>query len=341
MSFTRRQTLLTLSAGATALVFGRHARAQGVDALVASAAKGPPVVWYESSPEDQADQILKAFNTRYPQIKVQFVRITGGNQLAARAVQETQARGYTADLLTGGADHTWELAERDILLRTDYSQIGIAKALLPTDFAVATAASVYVLLWNTNRVKDAEVPKTWDEVNDPKWTGRMGSWVRAAAWAQLADKWGKDKAEKMLRDHVKLKPFLFKSTFPMAQSVAAGEVDLAIGFYHTTQPPIAKGAPVKLRALDPTPMHTIYSAVGKKGKNIDGAKLLLAWLSSPEGNKAYEAATSRGSQLIAGTETAALLKGKNIAEWPPEKTAVYSDIAEEFNKILAAVGQAR
>ncbi len=341
MDSTRRQALISLSAGAAALACGRGAQAQSLDALAASAAKGPPVVWYESSPEDQADQILKAFNARDPNVKVQFVRITGGNQLAARAVQETQARGYTADLLTGGADHTWELAERGILLRADFGQIGIPKALTPTDFAVAMAASVYVLLWNTNKVKDAEVPRSWEELNDPKWTGRVGSWVRAAAWAQLAEKWGKDKAEKMLRDHVRLRPFLFKSTFPMAQSVAAGEVDLAVGFYHTTQPPIAKGAPVKLRALDPTPMHTIYSAIGKSGKNIDGAKLLLAWLASADGNKAYEAATSRGSHLIAGTETAALLKGKNIAEWPPEKTSAYSDIAEEFNKILAAVGQAR
>ncbi|UCE31843.1 MAG: extracellular solute-binding protein, partial [Burkholderiales bacterium] len=294
-----------------------------------------------SSPENQADKIVAAFAKKYPDVKVQHVRITGGNTLAARAIQEVQARGHTADLLTGGATHTWQLAERDLLLRMDYGAIGIDKKLTPTDFAIATAASVYTVIWNSNKVKDDEAPSTWEEMNDPKWAGRMGSWVRAAAWAQLAKAWGKDKAEQMLREHIKLKPFLFKSTFPMAQQVAAGEVDVALGFFHTAQPPIQKGAPVRLRALDPTPMHTIYSSITKSAPNLAGAKLLIAWLTSTEGNLAYESATNRGSPLISGTKTADLLVGKNIAEWPPEETQEFSAIGDAFNKILAGVGQAR
>ena len=102
MQFTRRHCLLATLGG---LMFGlaglQPAKAADLDALAAEAADGPPVVWYESSPEDQADRIIEAFNEAYPDIDVQHVRITGGNQLAARAVQETQARGHTADLPTG------------------------------------------------------------------------------------------------------------------------------------------------------------------------------------------------------------------------------------------------
>lgn len=337
---TRKDFLAGLAAMGLVAV-GSAVKADMMSDLAAEAADGPPVVWYESSPEDQADKIVAAFNAAYPDIEVQHIRLTGGNQLAARAIQEVEARGHTADLLTGGASHTWSLNERGILLNMDYSELGIPEALTPTDFTVATAASVYAVIWNKNLVDEAEVPTTWEGMTDPKWEGRMGSWVRAAAFAQLAKEMGRDKAEALLNDFVQTKPFLFKSTFPMAQQVAAGEVDLALGFYHTAQPPIQAGAPVGVRALDPTPMHTIYTSITKDAPNQAGAKVLLAWLVSPEGAMAYEEATNRGSHLLEGTRTAELVKNVKTSEWPAEETEEYSEIGEAFNAILAKVGEAR
>lgn len=341
MTLNRRQTIIWGAAAGVALLAAGTVRADMMSDLAAEAAKSGPVVWYESSPEDQADMIVDAFNAVYPDIEIQHVRITGGNQLAARAVQEEQAQGHTADLLTGGSDHIWQLNDRDILLHTDFSALGIDARLAPNDYTVGTAASVYALLYNTNLVAEADIPKSWDDLLDPKWEGKTGSWVRAAFWAQLSDAWGVERAQMHLEQYIKLKPFLFKSTFPMAQQVGAGEVAVAVGFFHTAMPPIKAGSPLKAVALDPTPMHTIYTSIGKNAKNPAGAKVLLAWLASPEGNRAYEAATNRGSHLIEGTRTYELVKGKNISEWPPEKTAEYSEVSEKFNGILATAGEAR
>lgn len=309
--------------------------------LAAEAAKGPPVVWYESSPEEQIDQVISAFNKRYPSVRIRHVRIIGGNELASRAVQEMQAQGRTGDVLTGGADHIWQLNGRGYLEHVNWKTLGIPKTLTPTSFAVATAASVYVVLWNTNKVKDSEAPRTWDDILDVKWAGRIGHWVRAGSFAQLASVWGVEKARQKLEQFVRLKPFLFQSTFMLAQQVAAGEVDVAIGFYHTAQPALKGGAPLSIAALDPTPMHTIYTGISKNSRNLAGAKLLVTWLVSPEGARAYENATARGNPLLKGTKTAELLKGKNIAEWPPEKSDELGRVNEDFNRILAQVGQPR
>lgn len=336
-----RRTALAGAAALTLAAFAPPALANPLDALAETAAGQGPVVWYESSPEEQIDQVIEAFNAVYPDVEIQYVRLVGGNNLASRAVQEMQAQNRTADVVTGGADHVWQLAERGYMESVDWQALGLGENLTPTDFAVATTASVYVVLWNTDKVKDEEVPTTWEAVIDPKWTGRIGHWVRAASFAQLADYWGVEEARKKLEDFVKLKPFLFKSTFPLAQQVAAGEVDLAIGFYHTAQPPILAGAPLKALALDVTPMHTIYSGVTKNARNLDGAKLLVAWLSTPEGALAYESATHRGNPLIESTNTYALLQGKTIVEWAPEKSVELGVVNEEFNKILAAAGEAR
>jgi ABC-type Fe3+ transport system substrate-binding protein len=335
----RRHVLL--GAGALVVAAAAPARADVMADLAAKAMKGGEVVWYESSPEEQIDAVLAAFNKRYPKVRVKFVRVVGGNEFASRIVQEMQARGYTGDVLTGGADHIWQLNQRNLLAKMDWTQIGVPKQLAATDFTVATSASIYVVLWNSNKVKDADAPKNWDDVFDAKWTGRMGTWVRASAFAELAAAWGPEKAEAALKKFITLKPALYKSTFPLAQQVAAGEVDVAIGFYHAAQPPIQAGAPLKYRALDPTPMHTIYTSISNASRNPDGAKLLLSWLTSPEGAKAYEDATSRGTHLLKGTQAAKLIEGKNISEFPVQKSDELGELNEKYNAMLAAVGQAR
>ncbi len=317
------------------------ARAQSVADLAKAAEKKPPVTWYESSPSEQIDKVLAAFNRKYPGVKVRHTRLVGGNELAVRGVQEMQARGYTGDLLTGGADHISQLNGRGYLENVNWAQIGVPKAYSPNPFMTATTASIYVVLWNSRKVSDAEAPKTWEDVLNPKWTNRMGSWVRAASFAQLAATQGPDTAKKQLERFIKLKPMLFKSTFPLAQAVASGEVDVAIGFYHSTLPPIKAGAPVKMQALDVVPMHIIYSGVSKNARNAEGAKVLLSWLASDEGALAYEEATGRGNPLAAKTQSARFIAGKKVSEWPPEKSDELGALNEYYNKMLEAVGSAR
>lgn len=326
---------LTVSTGAWL------AQAATIAEMAANAARNPTVTWYESSPAEQGDKVIAAFNAKYPQVKVKQIRLIGGNDVAVRVVQEMQARGYSADVVTSGADHLWRLKERGYVVPVNGGAVTIAKAYLPDPTMMVTAASVYVLAWNTNKLKESEVPTTWQQVLDPRWTNRIGSWVRAAAFAQLAATQGVDTERKELQRFVKLKPMLFKSTFPLAQAVGSGEIDLGIGFYHSTLPPIAAGAPVKMHALDMVPMHTIYSGLTKGAKNPDGARLFLAWLASEDGALAYEQATGRGNPMMPKTKTAQFIKGKKLSEWPPEKSGELGALNDLFNEMLETVGAAR
>ena len=333
--------LLRAAVLAAMLVFAAAVAAQPLAELVRAAEKKGPVTWYESSPSEQIDKVVAAFNRKYPTVKVKHTRLVGGNELAVRCVQEMQARGYTGDVLTGGADHTTQLKDRGYLEPVNWAELGVRKSFTPSPFVMATAASVYVVLWNTQKVSDSEAPRTWEDVLNPKWTNRTGSWVRASAFAQLAATQGPDSARKQLERYVALKPMLFKSTFPLAQAVAAGEVDVAIGFHHAALPPILAGAPLRTRALDVVPMHIIYSGISKNARNGEGARLLLAWLATEEGALAYEEATGRGNPFVAKTQTAQLIAGKKISEWPPEKSRELGALNEYYNRILESVGAAR
>src|SRR5262245_8783599 len=70
---------------------GGGARADTLAEIAAAAAKKGPVVWYESSPPEQILKVAAAFNRRYPDIRIQFVRNTGGGGIAARVIQESEA----------------------------------------------------------------------------------------------------------------------------------------------------------------------------------------------------------------------------------------------------------
>ena len=335
---TTRLNLMAALVVGTAML---PAAAQSLAELAAAAAKKPPVSWYESSPADQGDKVIAAFAKKYPNVKVRQTRLVGGNELAVRTVQEMQARGYTGDVLTGGADHLFQIKGRDYLESVNWAALNVPKVLNPNPYMMATTASVYVISWNTKKVTDAEAPTTWEQVLDPKWTNRMGSWVRAAAFAQLAATQGPDTTRKQLERFIALKPMLFKSTFPLAQAVGAGEIDLGIGFYHSTLPPMNAGAPIKMRALDVVPMHMIYSGISKNARNPEGARVFLSWLASEEGALAYEEATGRGNPIIAKTKTAQFIKGKKLSEWAPEKSDELGALNEHYNKLLETVGAAR
>jgi len=335
MNTTRRTFMLGSAAVAAGGLLGiRPAAAADLKAMVDEAAKAGPITWYESSPPEQAAKIVAAFKKTYPNLELQHIRVPGGNDLPARIIQESQAGDGTGDVASGGADHIWALHQRGLTAEIDREALGLSKQMVPLPYAAVSTASVYVLEWNTQAVPDDQVPNSWQDILDPKWKGRVGSWVRALAFVHLAKEWGYDKAKAYLQDFIAQEPLLYKSTFPLAQQVAAGEVDIAVGIYHSAQPPIDAGAPLKVKALDPVPLSTIYSMIPSKARNPAGGAVLIHWLATPEGALAYEAATSRGNPLIAETKTAQLLAGKNVSEFPPDETEEYSRIAEEFNEML-------
>jgi iron(III) transport system substrate-binding protein len=302
--------------------------------LAAEAAKSDSVIWYESSPDDQAQKIIAAFNQHFPAVKLEHIRDTGGNSIGARIVQEGQGNVRTADLATVGNSILMPLVERDLVAKVDWTGLGAAPKTTPSPYAITCTAVVYVIVYNTDLVKEADAPKTWDDLLNPRWNGKLGGWVRAEGQGALSAAWGEDKVTAFIKKMNANHPVLEKSTFTLAQQVAAGELLVALGIYHTAQPPLRRGAPIKVEITDPAAVDMLYDIVPARAKNPSGGELVALWLASPEGAKAYEDATDRGNPLIEGTKTEALLRGRPIAQYPPEQAKREAEIVERFNKLL-------
>lgn len=308
------------------------ANALDLDALSArAAAEAGDLSWYESNPLAALDRVVSAFNRgRGARMRVRPESVPGGVGIVGRVANEAQAGGRSADLVSLGGSGIARLQERGLLAPVDWAGLGIPREWVAGP-ALLTAASIYCVIYNRNQVPAAQAPKGWDDLLDPRWRGRIGTWVRAAAFAELAEAWGEERTAAYYDRFLQQNPMLFRATAPMAQQVAAGEIALGLGVYHTALPAIRRGAPIEVVMLDPTPISAIWTAVVSGARRPEGAKLLGAWLVTPDGARAYEAATERGHPLMPETETGKRLQGLRLAEWPMERKDVYARIYETFN----------
>ena len=145
------------------------------DPRAEAARKEGKVVWYTSLILPSTEKVAKLFEAAYPGIKVEVHR-TGSQRIIQRVMQELSANIKIADVLhTSDAGHFILLKEKKLL--TQYTPAGIDK--FPAGFKdkdgyyFGLRATVNSIAYNTKLVGASEAPKTWKDLLDPKWKGKL------------------------------------------------------------------------------------------------------------------------------------------------------------------------
>jgi len=163
------------------------AAAESLDAVKTAAAKEGKLLWYDTITQEQGDQIIKQFQQAYPAIKdAKFLEVTSGNR-AARITQESRAGGPTTDVDFENAATTAAYYKDGFVMDVDWKGLGVQgpPQMTPTSYMVAITAAFRGMLYNTQKVSEADAPKTYEDLIDPKWMNRIGLWARAAAYTGL------------------------------------------------------------------------------------------------------------------------------------------------------------
>ena len=143
----------------------------------------------------RSEAILAAFQRAYPFVKkTEFVDVPSA-QKTAKIIQESMAGGPTADVLLNDAAVQKSLAERRLVLETDWAALGVATSavMTPTPDMILALTPPFVVLYNTDLVKEADVPRSWDDAFDAKWKGHTGHWMRASFFVHLSAALGEAK----------------------------------------------------------------------------------------------------------------------------------------------------
>src|SRR6201989_2125949 len=179
---SRRKVLKGAGALALGTVFAAPARAAAPPAeaitpgLIDAAKKEGTVVLYSSMDLPVGEKLGKAFEAAYPAIKIQIER-SGSERLFQRVAQEFSSDIHAADVInTSDASHVIPWKKNGWLL--PFVSEDIAKyfpEIYRDGDGMSATSRIYLssISYNTNLVKAEDAPKSWADLLDPKWAGKM------------------------------------------------------------------------------------------------------------------------------------------------------------------------
>jgi iron(III) transport system substrate-binding protein len=180
-TLSRREAIGGASALA-ATVFASPARAAAPPAeaitpkLIEAARKEGKVVWYTSVDLPVAERVAKAFEAKYSGIAVRVER-TGAERVFQRIGQEYGSRIHAVDIVQSSDAAHFIVWKRDGWL-APYVPEDVAKHFSaehkdPDGQFATWRAWLSVIGYNTNLVKKEEAPKSFADLLDPKWAGKI------------------------------------------------------------------------------------------------------------------------------------------------------------------------
>ncbi|HVO94472.1 MAG TPA: extracellular solute-binding protein [Terriglobales bacterium] len=265
--------------------------------LIEGAKKEGKVSLYTGLIVDQVVRPVKdAFEKEYPFIQLEFFR-GNAERLAQRMLAEYQAKRYEVDVISGSAAAT--ILQRAGLMQRFYSPpIAEYPPELkdPKGFWGSTNVYFMTLGYNTRAVKPSELPKTYEDLLNPRWKGQMmWSTSRGSGAPQFIGNilmtMGQEPGKAYLR---KLKAQnIAKSTASARQIldlVIAGEYPMAIQiFNHHAFISKAAGAPVEWQPLEPVTATNNSIGLAKNAPHPHAAMLFLDFVLSKKGQRVFQA----------------------------------------------------
>jgi iron(III) transport system substrate-binding protein len=287
----RMQRALLVAAGLAGLVTAAHAQ-DGVD--TAKAKSEGKVVWYTSTPIEQAQKIVDLFR-RETGIEVEMFR-SGGSQILSRFQQEISAGRVAADVLT----HSDPAAARAMAKK------GLFVAFRPKNFdkvpdAAKAADGAFVgqrlnmmtHYLRSDKVAPPDEPKTWDDLANPKYKGKLVmtdpsfTSLQVSVVGMMAKLRGWDYYQKLRQNDVMIVP----GNQQVADALKRGERLIAVGALDSYAADLKKeGHPIKtLYPSDGVFIIPSPTSVVKGAPHPEAAKLFAQFMIGDDVQKLFPA----------------------------------------------------
>jgi ABC-type Fe3+ transport system substrate-binding protein len=260
-----------------------YAGADRTERLVAGAKKEGELMLYSSLTQDDQRRLAADFQRRYG-VTVKFWR---GSQahILQRVLAETRGGRFEFDVLETNAPQIEVLARENLLQKMDspfLEQELIPETVPPHGEWAPDRLNLLVYAYNTRAVPAADLPKTWQDLLEPKWKRRIGmestnvEWF-AAVVESLGERAGLELFRRLGDNGVAVRTGHNHS----AVLVAAGEIPLMLGIYsHDAERMKAKAAPVDWFVLPPAIVLPSAVAVSRRAPHPHAAALFYDYMLS-------------------------------------------------------------
>lgn len=332
----RTALVACLAVAAWATVTGA-ARADDTAQSVYDAAKkeGKVVLW-TAIDVSLHKQVAAKFNAKYPGITVEPFKIFPGPAIE-RLITETKSGKHSVDIIDPNVAFLPALFDRDLVAPYPYDKVfGIPEDRLLFDKrGIVIGHYDLPIAYNTNLVKPGDI-KSWDDLLDPKYAGKVLIEAHAYAFGILATKWGEQKTEAYIKKLVANHPIVVNSPTATAEALAAGQGMVAIGAY-AARISLYKdqGAPIDWARVGPIPAQQVVSVPIKGGPHPNAARLYAAYWASKEAQDIFYNVYRHG--ILLGKD--AMPRGQEIQRLGLEVVLEPTDIARS-NRMLEMAGRA-
>jgi iron(III) transport system substrate-binding protein len=273
-------TLLACSAGAQTLF--DYSGADRMEKIVAAAKKEGTLTMYTTFAEKDQPTLMRPFEAKYG-VKVNIWR-AGTDKVLQRTLIEAAAKKYDVDLVHFGSPEMEALSREKILQAVNSP---VHKDLQPGSVPAhrewaATLLSVWVQVYNTNLVRKSDLPRTYADLLDPKWKGKLGIEAKNQDWfASVVDVMGgNEKGLRFFRELVARNGISARTGHTLLNNmVIAGEVPLALTVYnYMPEQAKKKGAPIDWFALEPAVARSNAIGVARRAPHPGAALLFYEYM---------------------------------------------------------------
>src|ERR1700754_2351094 len=261
-------------------------------ALVEAAKKEGKLVFYSSMDLPVGEKLGRAFEAAYPGISVQIER-SGSERLFQRIDQEFASNIRAADVInTSDASHTIPWKKNGWLaafVPEDVEKHFPEQYRDPDGMFALTRIWLSSIAYNTNLVKAEDAPKSFADLLDPKWAGKMVkghpaySGTIMTATFQLVREFGWEYYEKLAKQRVMQ---VQSSTDPPKKLSLGERAVMADGNEYGVVLLKEAGQPVEVvYPSEGTPFVTGPTAIFKAAPSPNAARLFQDFLHSREGQQ--------------------------------------------------------
>jgi len=274
--------------------------------------------------------ITDAFMKRYPGIKATYWQGTNPN-IVTRVLTEFQGGQASFDVVlsdnappvirAAGAIAPYDTVQQSVLLIHDTT--------MPT-----VSLQVQALTYNTKKLKSGDVPKSWEEVANPKYKGLvalddpMRAGPLSSMLAGLKEQWKNDaRFTNFVKGLKALNVPVHKSTSAMFRLVISGEYSICMpALLHDVMEEKEKGTPVEYVKSVPPVLFPRQAGIYVKAPNPNAGKLFAEWLISMEGQETIDKIGRESSRIDFKSKTSIESAfGKNTKPVPVNDKAFLED----------------
>ena len=284
----KRFTMRLLPAAVAGLVATAAFAQATTPEMVAAAEKEGKVVWYSSVDVKVAEGVKEAFQKEYPKIDDEVER-TGSERVLQRINQEYQSNILNVDVVNSSdASHFIFWKQQGWLAKhtpPDAAKFP-ANGKDPEGYYFAWRSTLSPIAYNTNLVKEADAPKSYKDLLDPKWKGKLTKAHPGYSGTALTRTYALVKVlgwgyfEQLAKQGVQQ----LQSTTATPKSIASGERAVMVdGNEYNIFIEMQKKSPVKpVYATEGTPFVTSPTAIFAKAPHPNAARVFQNFLYTPK-----------------------------------------------------------